>query len=107
MRFLPICAVAVIGVAALAACNSNEQTAINSRTLGASGAPTPADGVRRVTVSDLQNMVNKNEAFIVDVRNEDAYNVGHIRGAKLIPLNDIEKRSGELPKDKLIVTYCA
>jgi predicted sulfurtransferase len=107
MRFLSIVAVAVFGVAVFAACNSTDQTGINSRTSGATGAPTPADGVRRVTVTDLQNMVNKNEVFIVDVRNEDAYNAGHIRGAKLIPLPDIDKRSGELPKDKLIVTYCA
>ena len=105
MRFLSILAVAVIGVAVFAACNSRET--INSRTLEASGAPTPADGVRRITVPDLQTMVNKNEVLIVDVRNEDAYNLAHIRGARLIPLSDIEKRSGELPKDKLIVTYCS
>jgi 3-mercaptopyruvate sulfurtransferase SseA len=107
MRLLFMLAVAVIGVAVLAACNSADQTAINSRTSGASAAPTPADGVRRITVSELQNMVNKNEAFIVDVRSADSYNAGHIRGARLIPLNDIDKRSGELPKDKLIVTYCS
>jgi 3-mercaptopyruvate sulfurtransferase SseA len=107
MRLLSVLAVAVIGVAVLAACNSADQTSINSRTSGASAAATPADGVRRITVSELQNMVNKNEAFIVDVRNEDVYNAGHIRGARLIPLNDIDKRSGELPKDKLIVTYCS
>ena len=46
------------------------------------------------------------EGRSVDVRNEDAYNAAHIRGAKLIPLSDVEKRAGELPKDKLIVTYC-
>jgi 3-mercaptopyruvate sulfurtransferase SseA len=107
MRFLSIVAIAVIGVAVFAACNSTDRTGANSRTSAATGAPTPADGVRRLTVTELQNMVNKNEAFIVDVRNEDAYNAGHIRGAKLIPLSDIDKRSGELPKDKLIVTYCA
>ena len=107
MRFLSIIAVAVIGAAVFAACNSTDQTGINSRTSGASSAPTPADGVRRVTVTELQNMVNKNEVFIVDVRSEDSYNAGHIRGAKLIPLADVEKRSGELPKDKLIVTYCS
>jgi len=107
MRFLSTVAVAVIGVAVLAACNSTDQTGINSRTSGVSSAPTPADGVRRVTVQELQSMVNKNEVFIVDVRNADAYNAGHIRGAKLIPLSEIDKRSGELPKDKLIVTYCA
>lgn len=105
MRFLSILALAVIGIAVFAACNSKE--AINSRTVGASGAPTPADGVRRISVPDLQNLVNKNEVLIVDVRNEDAYNLAHIRGARLIPLSEIDKRSGELPKDKLIVTYCS
>lgn len=104
MRFLSILAIGVLGVAIFAGCNSNEQA--NSRTMGASSAPTPADGIRRVTVQELQDLVKKNEAFIVDVRNEDAYNVSHIRGAKLIPLNDVEKRAGELPKDKVIVTYC-
>ena len=104
MRFISVLAMAVLGVALIAACNSREQ---NSRTLGASSAPTPADGVRRVTVPELQELVKKNQVFIVDVRNEDAYNLAHIRGAKLIPLNDVEKRAGELPKDKLIVTYCS
>ena len=104
MRFLSMLAIAVLSLAIVAGCNSNEQT--NSRTMGASSAPTPADGVRRITVPELQDMMKKNEVFIVDVRNEDAYNAAHIRGAKLIPLNDVEKRSGELPKDKLIVTYC-
>jgi hypothetical protein len=97
-------AIAVLGLAILAGCNSNEGA--NSRTMGASSAPTPADGVRRVTVQELQDLVKKNQAFIVDVRNEDAYNSSHIRGARLIPLSDVEKRAGELPKDKLIVTYC-
>ena len=105
MRFLSVMAIAVLGLAILAGCNSNEQSP-NSRTLGASSAPTPADGVRRMNVQELQELVKKGQAFIVDVRNEDAYNTGHIRGAKLIPLADVEKRAGELPKDKTIVTYC-
>lgn len=105
MRLFSILAIAVLSLAAIAACNSREQQT-NSRTLGASSAPTPADGIRRVTVPELQELVKKNQVHIVDVRNEDAYNIAHIRGAKLIPLNDVEKRAGELPKDKLIVTYC-
>ena len=105
MRLFSVLAVAVLSVALIAACNSREQT--NSRTLGASSAPTPADGVRRVTVPELQELVKKNQVFIVDVRNEDAYNLGHIRGAKLVPLNDVEKRAGEFPRDRLIVTYCS
>ena len=108
MRFLSILAIAATGLVLFAACNSTDKlTGTNSRTSSATSVPTPADGVRRITVTDLQNMINRNEVFIVDVRSEDSYKAGHIRGAKLIPLADTEKRSGELPKDKLIVTYCA
>jgi hypothetical protein len=104
MRLFSILAIAVLSVAILAGCNSNEQ----SRSSRAAGpAPTPGDGVRRVTVPELQEMIKKGEAFIVDVRTEDAYNTAHIRGAKLIPLNDVEKRAGEFPRDKIIVTYCS
>ena len=106
MRLFSVLAITVLSVALIAACNSREQTT-NSRTLGASSAPTPADGVRRVTVPELQELLKKSQVFIVDVRNEDAYNLAHIRGAKLIPLNDVEKRVGEFPKDRLIVTYCS
>ena len=106
MRLFSGLAIAVLSVALIAACNSREQTT-NSRTLGASSAPTPADGVRRVTVPELQELVKKNQVFIVDVRSEDAYNTAHIRGAKLIPLNDVEKRAAEFPRDKIIVTYCS
>ena len=106
MRLFSILAVALLGMAILAGCNSNEQSR-SSRAAGAPTAPTPGDGVRRVTVPELQEMVKKGEAFIVDVRSEDAYNTAHIRGAKLIPLNDVEKRAAEFPRDKIIVTYCS
>ena len=43
----------------------------------------------------------------MDVRSQDAYDLGHIPGAKLIPLDEIANRTKELPKDKLIVTYCS
>ena len=88
-----------------AACNSTEK---RNGTPAASGPPTiAADGIRRVTVAELRDMVARNEAFIVDVRSEDSYKAGHIQGAKLIPTADIVNRSNELPKDKIIVTYCA
>ena len=52
-------------------------------------------------------MMKKGEVFIVDVRNEASYNAGHIPGAKLIPSGEILNHINELPKNKLIVTYCA
>jgi len=35
------------------------------------------------------------------------YDLGHIPGAKLIPAGEILNHLNELPKDKLIVTYCS
>jgi 3-mercaptopyruvate sulfurtransferase SseA len=65
------------------------------------------DGVRRITVTELQDEIKKNDAFIIDTRNEASYNAAHIPGAKLIPATDILKHLDEIPKNKLIVTYCS
>jgi 3-mercaptopyruvate sulfurtransferase SseA len=102
-------AVAVLALGVLTACNSaewkNAKTVVSAPPPAA--APPQADGVRRVTVSELKDLLARNEAFVVDVRNEAAYYSGHIRGSKLIPEAEVATRSDELPKNKLIVTYCS
>jgi predicted sulfurtransferase len=100
---------AFVALGVLTACNSAEWK--NARTSPAAPAPNtaspPADGARRVTVAELKDLIDKNEAVVIDVRNEASYNAGHIRGAKLIPEADILKHIDELPRNKLIVTYCS
>lgn len=102
-------AIAVIGLGILTACNSAEWR--NARTSPVApapvAAPPPADGVRRVTTAELKDMLDRNEAVVIDVRNEASFNVGHIRGAKLIPEGEVVSHIDELPKNKLIVTYCS
>jgi 3-mercaptopyruvate sulfurtransferase SseA len=66
-----------------------------------------ADGVRRITIQDFEELRRKGGAFIVDVRNQAAYDQGHIPGAKLIPSAEILNHLNELPRDKTIVTYCS
>jgi rhodanese-related sulfurtransferase len=66
-----------------------------------------SDDVRRITPAQLRAAVLKGEAVVVDVRGADSYNAGHIKGALLIPVNEIETRAGELPRNKMIVTYCS
>jgi hypothetical protein len=102
-------AVAMLGLATLTACNSAEfKNARSSPIAPAPSAASPAaDGVRRVTVAELKELLDKNEAFVVDVRNEASYNAAHIRGSKLIPEAEILKHVDELPRNKLIVTYCS
>lgn len=63
--------------------------------------------VERVTVVELQKLIAEGKAVVVDVRLPEQYAAGHIKGARSIPLMDMEARAAELPRDKQIVTYCA
>ena len=65
------------------------------------------DNVRRITAAEAREAVEAGKAVIVDVRGEDSYKAGHVRGARWIPLNDISSRAAELPRDKMIITYCS
>ena len=47
------------------------------------------------------------DTLILDVRNQDEGNAGMIKGAMLIPDEEILARIGEIPKDKRIVTQCS
>jgi predicted sulfurtransferase len=105
MRFIiSFLVIAMFAVAALTACNSAE---MKKAATTAQNAPTPSDGVRRITVAELKAMMDSNEAVVIDVRNEASYNAAHIKGARLIPEADILKHLDELPRDKTIVTYCS
>jgi rhodanese-related sulfurtransferase len=66
-----------------------------------------ADGARRITTGELETLMKNGEAIVVDVRNQASYDLGHIPGAKLIPAGEIANHINELPRDKMIVTYCS
>ncbi len=55
-----------------------------------------------------QIMDNEQGAIIVDVREPDEYSAGHIPGAKLLPLGNLNKLAAtELPDlDATILVYC-
>ena len=44
--------------------------------------------------------------FILDVREPDEWNEGHIPGTTLIPLGELASRIDELPQDQEIVVVC-
>ena len=99
VSFLTVVVLAVV----LTACNSAEKLARTPTP----AAPPASDGVRRVTVAELKEMVANNEVLVIDVRNQASFDAGHIRGARLIPEAEVKNHSDEMPKDKLIVTYCS
>ena len=48
----------------------------------------------------------KDKGLVVDVRSPDQYEKEHIPGAINIPLDKLEEKLGELPRDRPIVVYC-
>lgn len=45
-------------------------------------------------------------AFILDVREPDEWQAGHIPGATLIPLGQLSSRISEVPADQTVVVVC-
>ena len=118
MRLLYTLAVAVVlGALALAACNSNDpkgNRAAGGNTPVAPATPVdksahvaPADGVKRVTTVELRDALDRGAALVVDVRPAQNYATRHIKGSVSIPLEEVPARVSELPRDKMIVTYCS
>ena len=63
----------------------------------------------KINPADAIRLLDAHEAVAVDVREPDEYAVGHIPGAKLLPLDDIE--DADLPeilpdKNARILIYC-
>jgi rhodanese-related sulfurtransferase len=65
-------------------------------------------GGKAVTAQELVNMVNREDAVIVDVRDQKDFEAGHIVAALNIPHASLEKRMSELNKykERPIVIVC-
>lgn len=51
-------------------------------------------------------LADQQSFFLLDVREPDEYRAGHIAGAKLIPLGELNRRMNELPQDREILCVC-
>jgi rhodanese-related sulfurtransferase len=57
---------------------------------------TPEEATRQLT----------QDAFLLDVREEDEYARSFIPGATLIPLGELTAQAATLPADRRIIVYC-
>jgi rhodanese-related sulfurtransferase len=44
--------------------------------------------------------------YLLDVRQPEEYKRGHISGAELIPLHELSKKIGRIPKNREIICIC-
>ncbi|HPP31799.1 MAG TPA: rhodanese-like domain-containing protein, partial [Soehngenia sp.] len=60
---------------------------------------------RQVHVSEVRNLVESG-AYIIDVREKEEYEEGHIVNAVNIPLSEIRNRTNEIPTDRPVYLHC-
>ena len=66
---------------------------------------TPVTSITWEEAHRLVDQTSDGDVVFLDVRQPKEYVRGHLPGAKLIPLGDLEKRSEELGKDQPIIIY--
>lgn len=60
---------------------------------------------RRVEADEIDTYILEKKVFFLDVREpKELEELGTIEGYYNIPIGELEKRLGELPKDRLILT---
>jgi thioredoxin len=65
-------------------------------------------GFSELSVEEAVKMIAEKKPYLLDVRTPNEYYSGHIPGARLIPVQQLEARISELAdyKDKNILVYC-
>ena len=64
------------------------------------------ESLEPVGAAELLQRLGDDQVLVLDVRPEDEYASGHIPGAISLPVDEIERRLAELPRDREIVAYC-
>jgi len=52
-------------------------------------------------------LLDKGKVFLLDVRTPEEFRQARMKGAVLIPIDQIEKRLAEIPENRPILVYCA
>jgi rhodanese-related sulfurtransferase len=67
----------------------------------------PQEPFTRITVDEAKQMMARADVQVIDVREPDEYQRGHVPGAKLIPVSTVFARREELDRDKDLIFVCA
>ena len=59
-----------------------------------------------INTQTVEEIRNRDDVVLIDVREDWEYADGHIPGATLIPLGEVPNRLSEIPKDKTVVAVC-
>ena len=71
----------------------------------AAGAEEPLI-VQEISAEEAMQVWQEKTAVFIDVRTPEEYKAGHVPGAVLIPLAELEQRLAEIPREPLVLLIC-
>ena len=99
-KILPVLMLVVL---ALVACGAQPAAPAPAADLAAAETLNLPVDIDTATVEQIRN---RDDVVLIDVREDFEYADGHIPGATLIPLGQIPDRLNEIPQDKTVVAVC-
>lgn len=93
----------IITVALISGCGQQATSAPATSANGEIDLATLPALLDPATVNQLRDRA---DVLLIDVREQAEYNEGHIPGITLIPMGEIPGRLAEIPKDKTVVVTC-
>ena len=108
-----LCIISVSFCIMLTACGNDSSIGI----IGGADGPTSIEArekgekamYEQISTEEAKKIMDSGEEHIIlDTREQDEFDEGHIPGAILIPYTDIENKAEEIlpDKDKLVLVYC-
>jgi rhodanese-related sulfurtransferase len=65
------------------------------------------DSITSLNAEDVADLMQKDDALVLDVRRAKEFELGHVSKAINIPLDYIEEHKSKIPKDRTVYVYCA
>ncbi|GAB4579517.1 MAG: metalloregulator ArsR/SmtB family transcription factor [Anaerolineales bacterium] len=59
-----------------------------------------------ISAAELRQRMEEGSVLVLDVRPEVEYRAGHLPNARSIPIEELESRLHELPREQEVVAYC-
>lgn len=59
-----------------------------------------------IRTNDIMKYIGRPNVLIIDLRNKEEYDVGHIPSAVNIPYEDLDDQKSKLPRNNLLIFYC-
>ena len=67
---------------------------------------TRRDELEPISLTELRRLIRAGGVTVLDVRPRSEYEASHIPGALSIPVSELKRRLGEIPKDHEVIAYC-